>query len=837
MMDALWQVMNADNVNISDMLIFLPSRRAVRSVEQMLVNRVGHSLILPHIVALGEKPDDVNNDIQDENVISNTELVVMLARMLSADAAIGNIATALPVAHDLMRMADYLENEGIKIADINWSDLVDSRYALHFQHKARILQIISDFMSQYCNCRQTQTAARNRGIRAWIDVLDKYSLVVVCGSTASVPATADLMAAVAARKNGRIILSGKISGRPQDLMLDTNPYNSEYKFLVRIGLGPDDVIPIDVGTSAIDFMNDAFGNNAMHIADVNAVNHCHLIECPHESTEADVAIEIAYRGVQAGKSVLIITPDAAGNQRIAMAAAARGLKTDFSGGIPATMTMLGRALLNMFDDWIERGSDIFDKIYAQHNLNLMQTIVDIFDNNLYEFAPRFDYTDLMYVPVFNALRELSDSILRAGINLNLTDARAFIADVLSAVSIRRPMNTDADVIVLGTIESRMQTADIVILTGLNDGMFPARGYENSWLPTRIATKIGLPSPDRKVSLMSLDFMNLSCGSDVYWLRSRVSGGAQVAESRFISRMYAAHGAFDTIKPTKSDGADGTIHTGVIEDILSVVRSHDIVAPNGLDYSAPQLEHPDRSDVYVTELELLINNPYAFYVRHLLRLQPRTDYWLPPDVRDFGILVHDVVESIKSNTTATDLVAEMDRRAREILGKNSISFYFWHKRFVEIADFAIKELKELKNPAIEINGVIKIGPRNVRARADIVWDGGVMDIKTGQAPSKTQLIAGTMPQLPLEAYMLQNGGFKIPCTEKSKTPVIRFLQLKNNEMECVPYNVAETQEMIDAAINKVNELFKMYSYGNAPYEYRDTTEPKYQAYDDLARNKD
>ena len=40
---------------------------------------------------------------------------------------------------------------------------------------------------------------------------------------------------------------------------------------------------------------------------------------------------------------------------------------------------------------------------------------------------------------------------------------------MSGVRVRRPMNDTARVVVLGTIESRMQTADVVILTGLNDG--------------------------------------------------------------------------------------------------------------------------------------------------------------------------------------------------------------------------------------------------------------------------------------------------------------------------------------------------------------------------------
>ena len=52
-----------------------------------------------------------------------------------------------------------------------------------------------------------------------------------------------------------------------------------------------------------------------------------------------------------------------------------------------------------------------------------------------------------------------------------------MADAIGSVSIRPNKSDDCKVCVLGTIESRMQTADVIILTGLNDGMFPAAGYE------------------------------------------------------------------------------------------------------------------------------------------------------------------------------------------------------------------------------------------------------------------------------------------------------------------------------------------------------------------------
>lgn len=822
MLDALYDVIMSSGVRVRDCLIFLPSRRAVRAAEKMFVEKAGGAVILPRLVALGEGVDDTD-EINSPDVFSNMERVILLAKLLSADANIGNMSTALSVARDLVRCQDYLENEGVVSSQIDWESLVDEKYAGHFQAKAKLLNILTSVLPAAAGGRKTAAAVRNADVRAWVGEIDKYPLVVICGSTASVPATADLMVAIANSSHGRIILSGKIDGRVSDFGLNTNPYNAEYKFLSRLGLMATDVINIDVGESNIDFMNYAFGNNTAEYNGNKNLENCHLITANTESEEAAAVAEICRRAVAANKSVMVITPDAAGNQRIASAFADYNLVADFSGAKSGAMVDAGRAILNLLDSWMENGNGAWDACYTRCNFDLFDTVADIINNYIDFMSPEFDIESVESGQIWLAIKNLSECLGRYDIKLSCADARAFIADALATVSVRDMPNEDAKIVVLGTIESRMQTADVVILTGLNDGMFPARGYENAWLPAHVAEKIGLPSPDRKVSLMSLDFMNLSCGGDVYWLRSANSGGTQTMESRFLSRIAARGGIVD-------------LCAGDI--VLNAVRARDDVAFQPLDYSAPN-PPSDWSDVYVTELEKLIHNPYAFYVAHILRLRPRDDWWVGADARVFGNLVHDVIEHARDFSPAA-VIAEMDRAARDVLHTNnteSLLFKFWHKRFVEIAKLVAQNSALLEKSVPEIGGRVVIENRVIRARADRVWDGGVLDIKTGAAPSKSQLMDGNMPQLPLEAYMLQQGGFDIKTTDKSQNPEITFMQLKNFDARMIWYDADTVREMMNAAIAKVTDLVHMYSVGNAPYEYHETGDNKYKAYDDLARVDD
>jgi inactivated superfamily I helicase/RecB family exonuclease len=816
--DALWKIVGHDGADFSDVAIFLPSRRAVRAVEKMFADKVGGAVILPTLAALGEGADDEEECADAPDVISNAERVVILAKLLSADDCVRTISNALPIARDLTRMQDYLENEGVDDSAIDWAALVDEKYAAHFQQKAKFLNIVTRIMPTLTAGRVTRAKKRNDDIRAWKKNLAGKKKVVVCGSTASVPATADLMAFVAGLPNGYIILPGKIDGRICDFELDANPYNSEHRFLKKINIDPSDVHVIDVGASGMDFFNAAFGNGGACAA--ASLVRARLIECARESEEADAVAEISAAAAAENKTVLVITPDAAGNQRIAAALSRRGIRADFSSGQSGTMTLAGRAILNLFDDWIESRSPIFDDLYRANESNLFKTLVAVIENMPDKLHPQFQFDSEESAAVWDALEQMSDALFKNGILLTLVDARAVLADALSGVSVRPPMDGDARVCVLGTIESRMQSADVVILTGLNEGMFPGMGYENPWLPRALAHSVGLPPPDRKVSLMALDFMTLSCAGTVYWLRSQAAGSSRTTESRFISR---------------ADVATGGLDRSYAADILAAVRDRDNVEYNPIDGSPPRVP-ADRSDVYVTELELLIHNPYAFYARHILRLYPKNDYWHIADARDFGNLVHHVVENARGKD-ARQIVSELDAGARAVLPDSSVVFHFWHKRFVEIAPSIVELLSLDDNVATEIVGSANIAGRTVRAKADKIWDGVVLDIKTGAAPSRRQLEEGNMPQLPLEAYIMQNGGFPIAASIKSRTPVMRFLQLQNNNVKLIEYDAATTQKMMDAAVAKVSQLFGRYSNDYEPYEYRETSDQKYKIYDDLARATD
>ena len=102
--------------------------------------------------------------------------------------------------------------------------------------------------------------------------------------------------------------------------------------------------------------------------------------------------------------------------------------------------------------------------------------------------------------------------------------------------------------------------------------------------------------------------------------------------------------------------------------------------------------------------------------------------------------------------------------------------------------------------------------------------------------KKQLLDATMPQIPLEGYIMQSGGF--PVKNTSNIPMLQFLQLKKGDVQKFEYSDDEAKTMIEASVQKVKELFGQYSTDKiAAYEYRESVGAKYHEYDDLARVDD
>ncbi|MCW3477814.1 PD-(D/E)XK nuclease family protein, partial [Limobrevibacterium gyesilva] len=183
---------------------------------------------------------------------------------------------------------------------------------------------------------------------------------------------------------------------------------------------------------------------------------------------------------------------------------------------------------------------------------------------------------------------------------------------------------------------------------------------------------------------------------------------------------------------------------------------------------------------VTEIQTWLEDPYAIYARHVLKLEKLKPLEEETDAADYGSLVHKGLELFLRDAGAAwppdaraRLRQAMDRALQEA-GLRPALAEWWAPRLRRIADWVVgqeTERRSLVAPAAivtEAKGEWQLpvpdsGGFRLRGRADRIErrpDGrlAILDYKTGAPPSQKQVDAGFAPQLPLEAAMAAAGAF-------------------------------------------------------------------------------
>ncbi|QFU17933.1 double-strand break repair protein AddB [Microvirga thermotolerans] len=230
----------ADPAALADVTLYLPTRRAARALVALLAERGGgRAQLLPRIVPLGEA-DEAEFELTGlegtpfeeaaalKPPIPPLERRLILARLIQrwsaeVDRALlqlgpdmpflvpGSPADAVSLAGDLESLMDAFTTEGI-----DWHALeraVDADYSEYFRITRNFVQIVSENWPKILAERQASDPAARRN--ALIEAEARRLLrerpshpMIVAGSTGSVPATANLIAAIARLPKGAVVLPG-----------------------------------------------------------------------------------------------------------------------------------------------------------------------------------------------------------------------------------------------------------------------------------------------------------------------------------------------------------------------------------------------------------------------------------------------------------------------------------------------------------------------------------------------------------------------------------------------------------------------------------------------------
>ena len=325
------------------------------------------------------------------------------------------------------------------------------------------------------------------------------------------------------------------------------------------------------------------------------------------------------------------------------------------------------------------------------------------------------------------------------------------------------------VFIWGLLEARLQSADVAVLGGLAEGVWPPATDPGPWLSRPMRLAAGLRSPEEAVGGAAHDFVMAACCAPLVVLSCpRRRDGAPAVPSRWLTRLDAFLAGQGTALPR---------HPAALW-----ARALDQPGERSRRRADPPSPRPPVAlrprKLSVTEVETWIADPYAIYARHILKLAPLDALEQPADALDYGTLVHrglqfflEQVGAAWPNDARRRLEQAMDR-ALHLQGVRPALFAWWAPRLYRIAAWVAEQETERRSAAApsriaaECKGDWALDvPRGfrLRGRADRIEirpDGGlaILDYKTGSLPRRADAEAGHAPQLPLEAAMALAGGF-------------------------------------------------------------------------------
>lgn len=349
--------------------------------------------------------------------------------------------------------------------------------------------------------------------------------------------------------------------------------------------------------------------------------------------------------------------------------------------------------------------------------------------------------------------------------------RDLVEGVLSRGEVRETVAAHPFIRIWGTREARIGGADLVILGGLNDGIWPDRSPPDPWLNRRMRLDAGLLLPERRIGLSAHDYQQAIAAPEVVLTRARRDAEAETVVSRWLNRLtnllegLPDQGGKAALDAMRERGRRWLALAATLEAPTSTLKPAPRPAPR------PPVEHRPRR-LSVTEISTLIRDPYAIYARHLLGLRPLHPLRATPDARLRGTVIHRILEAYAQGPIGSETPEAALSRLKSLtsaLLADEVPWpaarTLWQARLTRAAPFLIRldAASEGRPVILEKGGAATLRDGFVLTarpdRIDLLPDARVhvIDYKTGAPPSERQQRFFDK-QLPLTAAMVERGGF-------------------------------------------------------------------------------
>ena len=419
------------------------------------------------------------------------------------------------------------------------------------------------------------------------------------------------------------------------------------------------------------------------------------------------------------------------------------------------------------------------------------------------------------------------------------DATGLVAtfkEIFSGAVVRPPYGGHPRVAIYGLLEARLQQADMLICSGLNEGTWPQIAQPDPWLAPAIRRHLKLPTLDRNIGLSAHDLATALGAQEVLLTRARRDRGGPTVASRFLLRIKALMGEALAVDDALLGWADALDHPAEKEPFAK----RPVPMPNA---------EQRLVSLSVTDFDQLKSDPYSFYAKRILGLPVLEKVDAEPSYAWRGSLVHDILEKwfTHDNCAVDKLVARADALLAQE-ASDPLLRTLWQPRIAAGLRWVAYETKRLMAEegrvvaVAEQPGTVHIKGIAVRGRVDRIdrtADGDlvIIDYKTGKPPSPKQINAGFALQLGLIGYMAEAlaikgvsgtaSHFEYWSLAKNKAKDFGFIAVPTSTRAAD--NKPERADFVAFAVEQAEVAISKWILGNTPFTAK--LHPEFALYGD------
>lgn len=360
---------------LADITIILPTRRARLALAEIFSKRLGGAVLLPDIRTFGGEsaeeelflppigaPASPPTATALERRLTLSRLVRALAMSGRGFASPPNAAEILWLADSLGQLIDDLTIEGVPPRALQ--TLVPEELAENWQQVLQFLNIVLEAWPATLSERGRADAAVTRNAQLRRQAATAREVygdrpVIAAGSTGSIPATAELLKAIAGLERGALVLPGldtSLTPLQHEMLLDGanmqgHPQYGLAKLLRRLGAGVADVEELAGAAPRTALIRAALApaDETTHwparraeIAVGEAIGGVAVLAAPDADLEARAIALAARDAVYRGQTVGIVSRDQTLARRIAVELKRHGIEVDDAAGTPLYQSGAGR---------------------------------------------------------------------------------------------------------------------------------------------------------------------------------------------------------------------------------------------------------------------------------------------------------------------------------------------------------------------------------------------------------------------------------------------------------------------------------------------------------------